>query len=76
HCMIGGRVAMKDHIQICDQVILTGGTSATKSITVPGIYSSTVSALPHAEWQRNTVRSRQLDQLFNRVKQLEKAFDE
>lgn len=75
HCMIGGKVAITDHISICDQVILTGGTSVTKSITTPGIYSSTVSALPHAEWQRNTVRSRQLDQLFNRVKQLEHDID-
>lgn len=76
HCMIGGRVAITDHIKICDQVILTGGTSVTKSITAPGIYSSTVSAQPHSEWQRNTVRSRQLEQLFNRVKQLEHRIDE
>ncbi len=76
HCMIGGRVAITDHIKICDQVILTGGTSVTKSITTPGIYSSTVSAQPHSEWQRNTVRSRQLEKLFNRVKQLEQGIDE
>jgi UDP-3-O-[3-hydroxymyristoyl] glucosamine N-acyltransferase len=43
----------------------------TKSITQPGVYSSGMPAQPNREWQKNTVRLRQIDKLIDRVKTLE-----
>ncbi len=73
HCMIGGAVAIGDHLEITDQVILTGGTSVGHSITEPGIYSSSVTAQPYTQWQRQVIRTRHINELFGRVKKLEQA---
>lgn len=73
HCMIGGAVAIGDHLEIADQVILTGGTSVGHSITESGIYSSSVTAQPYTQWQRQVIRTRHIDELFGRVKKLEQS---
>ncbi len=76
HCMIGGASAIADHVEITDQVILTGGAQVSQSITEPGIYSSGCPVQPRLQWHRQVIRTRQLDQLFHRVKKLEQASDE
>jgi UDP-3-O-[3-hydroxymyristoyl] glucosamine N-acyltransferase len=73
HCMIGGAAAIGDHLEITDQVIITGGTSVGHSITESGVYSSSLTAQPYQQWQRQVIRARHLDELFGRVKKLEKA---
>ncbi len=40
HCMIAGGVGMVGHIEVCDNVFVTGMTMVTRSITEPGAYSS------------------------------------
>jgi UDP-3-O-[3-hydroxymyristoyl] glucosamine N-acyltransferase len=47
-------------------------TLVSKSITESGAYSSGTGVEPHAQWKRNVVRFRQLDELSQRVKNLEK----
>ena len=37
--MIGGKVGIVGHIEICDGVIITAATNVSKSITKPGMYS-------------------------------------
>jgi len=76
HCMIGGASNISDHVVIADQVILTGATSVLGSLSEPGIYSSGIPAVPRTQWHRQLLRSRQLDQLFSRVKKLEKSIHE
>lgn len=76
HCMIGGASNISDHVIICDQVILTGATSVLGSLSEPGVYSSGIPAQPRVQWHRQVLRSRQLDQLFSRVKKLEKSIHE
>ena len=71
HCIIGGGVAISGHLKITDGVVFTGMTMVTKSITESGIYSSGIPVEPTKDWHRNTVRYRQSDKLFERVKQLE-----
>src|SRR5690349_18309487 len=40
HCMLAGGVGLVGHIDICDNVFITGMTMVTHSITEPGAYSS------------------------------------
>lgn len=71
NCMIGGGVCVNGHIEIVDNVYITGMSSVVHSIRKPGIYSSTHSTQPHREWQKNSIRFRQLDQLAKRLKKTE-----
>jgi UDP-3-O-[3-hydroxymyristoyl] glucosamine N-acyltransferase len=63
HCVIGGGVGIVGHITIADGVTLSGTTFVTKSITEPGIYSSGVPMMPHADWLRNAAHLRRLDRI-------------
>ncbi len=66
-CLIGGGVGIVGHLEICDRVTISGFTFVTKSITQPGTYTSGLPAMPHAEWLRNTVHLRRLDELARRI---------
>lgn len=59
-CIIGGAVGINGHIEITDDVILSGMTMVTKSIKTSGSYSSGTAAMPTAKWRRAAVRFRQL----------------
>jgi UDP-3-O-[3-hydroxymyristoyl] glucosamine N-acyltransferase len=72
HCTIAGGVGMVGHIEICDNVFVTGMTMVTRSITQPGAYSSGTAMQPAAEWRKSAARFRQLDSLAKKVQQLEK----
>jgi UDP-3-O-[3-hydroxymyristoyl] glucosamine N-acyltransferase len=72
-CMIGGMVGVAGHLEICDDVYVTGKTLITSSITRPGLYSG---QLPHDEarrFRRNSARFQKLDELAQRVARLERA---
>ena len=72
HCMIAGGVGMVGHIEVCDNVFVSGMTMVTRSITEPGAYSSGTAMQPAAEWKKSAARIRQLDALVKRVQQMEK----
>lgn len=72
NCIIGGGCGIAGHLDITDNVHLTGMTLVTKNIKKAGVYSSGTAVEPNAQWRRNVVRFRQLDELANRVKTLEK----
>ncbi|WOT04233.1 UDP-3-O-(3-hydroxymyristoyl)glucosamine N-acyltransferase [Shewanella youngdeokensis] len=73
HCIIGGNSAISGHLNICDGVHITGSTNITSEVREPGVYSSATVAMDNKVWRKNTVRFRQLDSLFQRVKTLEKS---
>lgn len=72
HCMLAGGVGLVGHIEICDNVFVTGMTMVTRSITEPGAYSSGTAMQPAAEWKKSAARIRQLDDMARRLQQLEK----
>lgn len=74
NCMIGGGVCINGHIEIVDNVMITGMSSVVHSIHTPGIYSSTQSAQRHKEWQKNIARFHQLDKIVQRLKKIEVFF--
>ncbi len=75
-CLIGGATAINGHIEICDDVQISGFSMVIKAISEPGVYASGIPAAPHREWRRNGARYRQLDDLFQRVKKIEKKLSD
>jgi UDP-3-O-[3-hydroxymyristoyl] glucosamine N-acyltransferase len=72
HCMIGGGVGLVGHISICDHVTVSGMSLITKSITEPGTYTAAIPFMPHAEWLRNAVHMRRLDEIAKHLRKEEK----
>ncbi|MFT5542390.1 MAG: UDP-3-O-[3-hydroxymyristoyl] glucosamine N-acyltransferase [Glaciecola sp.] len=71
YVVIAGTCVVNGHIDICDKVQITGFSMVTKSITQPGVYSSGMPVQSNRDWQKNTVRLRQIGKLVERVKTLE-----
>ncbi|MFK2912162.1 UDP-3-O-(3-hydroxymyristoyl)glucosamine N-acyltransferase [Pseudomonas sp. 3HC3] len=75
HCMLAGGVGLVGHIDICDNVFVSGMTMVTRSITEPGSYSSGTAMQPLADWRKSAARIRHLDDMAKRLQQLEKRVD-
>ncbi len=71
-CFIAGMVGFVGHLDITDDVMITGRTMVSSSITKPGMYSGALSADDSRRWRRNSARFRKLDELAKRVIELEK----
>lgn len=76
NCIVGGSVAMNGHITIADNVIITGDSMVMRSITEPGIYSSGVPVQKNKAWRKTTAYTLKIDDLFKRVKALEKQLQD
>lgn len=70
-CVIGGGVGIVGHLEIADDVQITGMSFVHKSLTEAGVYSSGTPLEPTRQWRRNFVRFQQLDELARRVRHLE-----
>lgn len=75
HCTIAGGVGMVGHIDVCDNVFVSGMTMVTRSITEPGAYSSGTAMQPLGDWRKSAARIRQLDDMAKRLQQMEKRFE-
>ncbi len=72
-CMIGGMVGVVGHLEICDDVYLTGKTMVSHSITKPGLYSGQLPLDEARRFRRNSARFQNLDELARRVQRLERS---
>jgi UDP-3-O-[3-hydroxymyristoyl] glucosamine N-acyltransferase len=72
NCSMAGLVGINGHINICDNVVFTGMSMVTKSISQAGVYSSGIPAEANREWRKNMVALRNITSLNQRVKTLEK----
>jgi UDP-3-O-[3-hydroxymyristoyl] glucosamine N-acyltransferase len=70
-CMIGGAVGIVGHLEICDDVIITGMSMVAHSIATPGVYSGGLPAAPAPLWRRLAARFRRIERLAARVARLE-----
>jgi UDP-3-O-[3-hydroxymyristoyl] glucosamine N-acyltransferase len=71
-CTFAGKVGVVDNITICDDAHFTGQTAVRSNITEPGVYSSGVLLEETRSWLRNATRFKQLNSLFQQVKNLKK----
>jgi len=72
HCMLAGGVGLVGHIEICDNVFISGMTMVTHSIKTPGSYSSGTAMQSMDKWKRTAARLRTLDDMAKRLAYLEK----
>ncbi|WP_035055360.1 UDP-3-O-(3-hydroxymyristoyl)glucosamine N-acyltransferase [Andreprevotia chitinilytica] len=71
-CQIGGAAMISGHLEICDGVVVLGGTLVAKTIHQSGVYSGSYPMQEHGDWLKNAAQVRHLNELVQRVKQLEK----
>ncbi len=72
HCLIGGAAMILGHIEIGDHVTVSGASFIGKSLPEPGVYTSTMPQMPHAEWLRNAAQLRHLADMRERIRALER----
>ncbi|USD36765.1 MULTISPECIES: UDP-3-O-(3-hydroxymyristoyl)glucosamine N-acyltransferase [Ferrimonas] len=72
HCIIGGNSAIAGHIELADGVQITGMSRVSKGLREAGVYSSGSPIQDNKSWRRNSVRMRQLDDMHQRLRELEK----
>lgn len=66
-CRIGGGCGIGGHLEIADDVIITGMSGVNSSITQSGIYSSPLTVTDNRTWRRNVARFHKLDQSFKNI---------
>ena len=72
-CMLAGQVGTVGHIEICDDVVVSGKGMVSKDITEPGVYASNFPVEEARTWNRRVAQLRRLDSLIARVRKLEKG---
>lgn len=72
HCTAGGGAIILGHLEIVDHVHVTAATVITRSILKPGQYSGLFPFDDNASWEKNAATLRQLHQMRDRLRALEK----
>lgn len=70
-CRIGGAAMIGGHLTIPDGTDIGPASAVTKSISEAGHYTAFFPLMKHRDWERTAVLLRNLDELRNRVRQLE-----
>ena len=70
-CTIGGAAAIGGHLELADDVHITGASNVRKSIKEPGIYSSGMAVQDNKSWRRMHARLMRLEEMARRLKALE-----
>ena len=73
NCTIGGAAVVLGHLQLAEGVHISAATIVTRSISQPGQYTGIFPLSDNASWERNAATLKQLHQLRERIKTLEKA---
>lgn len=72
YCLIGGASVINGHMEICDQVTITGMGMVMRPITEPGVYSSGIPLQTNKEWRKTAALTLGIDTMNKRLKALEK----
>ena len=72
HCTIGGAAMILGHLQLADRVHISAGSFVARSILKPGHYSGIFPIDDNAAWEKNAATLKQLYQLRERIRALEK----
>ena len=66
-CQIGGATGISGHIEIADDVIITGMSGVANSIKSSGVYSSGLPVTDNKVWRKNIVRFIHLDEIIRNI---------
>ncbi|MGY4676828.1 UDP-3-O-(3-hydroxymyristoyl)glucosamine N-acyltransferase [Pasteurella sp. P03HT] len=75
YCLIGGASVINGHMEICDQVTITGMGMVMRPITEPGVYSSGIPLQTNKEWRKTAALTLGIDGMNKRLKALEKRVE-
>jgi UDP-3-O-[3-hydroxymyristoyl] glucosamine N-acyltransferase len=75
HCTIGGAAMILGHLRLADRVHISAGSFVARSILKAGHYSGIFPIDDNAAWEKNAATLKQLHQLRERVRALEKKTD-
>ena len=75
YCTVGGASNIVGHIELADHVHVSGVSVVTHSLTKPGRYTSTLPAMPHANWGKSVARIKQLDKIAKRLNIIEEKLN-
>ncbi len=70
---IGGGVVVVGHLEFADNVHFSAQTLVTRSFSTPGYYSGNLPAAPNKDWRKSIAHIRHLDEMMQRLKELEKC---
>ncbi|MFV1997445.1 MAG: UDP-3-O-(3-hydroxymyristoyl)glucosamine N-acyltransferase [Acidiferrobacterales bacterium] len=71
-CSISGQVSIFGHIELTDDVVIAATSLVRRTISEPGIYSSSLPVVGLKLWLKNVARIYQLDKMARRLGQIEK----
>ncbi|WP_028486557.1 UDP-3-O-(3-hydroxymyristoyl)glucosamine N-acyltransferase [Thiomicrorhabdus chilensis] len=74
HCTVAGQAGFAGHLKVADNSHVLAKAGVTHNLTQPGVYAG-FPAIEVGEWQRNSVRSRQLDKMAKQIKALQKELN-
>lgn len=66
-CRIGGGCGIGGHLEIADDVYITGMSAVSNSIKTAGIYSSGITVTDTRTWRRNLARFHRLDETIRSI---------
>lgn len=72
HCKIGGAAMILGHLTIADYVTISPGSMITKSIHEAATYTALMPFQQHDDWLKTAVHIRNLNELTDKIKLLEK----
>lgn len=72
YCKIGGAAMILGHLEIADDVTISPGTMITRSLKKSDTYTALMPFQTHEDWLKTAASLRHLDELTDRLKQLEK----
>ena len=73
HCKIGGAAMILGHLVIADYVTISPGTMITRSLMQAETYTALMPFQTHQAWLKTAAKIRHLDDMANKIKQLETA---
>ncbi len=74
-CTVGGAGMISGHLEIADDVHVSGGTLVARDLKQAGHYTSVYPLEAHADWLRNAVHIKRLAKLSGRLAELEKKLE-
>lgn len=73
HCTVAGQAGFAGHLNIGEQIHVLAKAGVTHSLSEPGAYAG-FPATNASEWQKSTVRARNLDKMAKQIKMLERYY--
>lgn len=73
HCKIGGAAMILGHLEVADYVTISPGSMITRSLLQAETYTALMPFQTHQAWLKTAAKIRHLDDMANKIKQLETA---